>query len=384
MNSPTRKRAALAGALAAAFGLGVAFAPAWSRFASRAAAGEGQSSPAPSIRNGDKIIVPPGSPLRTELVVRRVAVTDNTRPLVFPATVEADPAKTINILPPVAGRIVELRVRLGDHVVKGQALAVLESGDLAQAYADDDKAQNEVKRTKRILERARALNKTGAGAIKDLEQAETDYEEASAELARAEARLKEIGVKSGKADSRLLTLAAPVTGSVVGLMCAPGTYANDTTASLMTIANLDAVWVTASVPESDVAHIAKGEAVDVTLLAYPGQTLRGAVAFVSDLIEADTRRCKVRVVFANADGKLKPNMFASASFRVPQESAIFVPNSALLMNNDSTVVLVEVEPWTFVRRPVVPGYGEAEGTRITQGLVPSDRIVVKGGVLLND
>jgi len=54
------------------------------------------------------------------------------------------------------------------------------------------------------------------------------------------------------------------------------------------------------------------------------------------------------------------------------------------MNNDSTIVYVEVQPWTFVKRPVTPGYGEGEGTRIDQGLEPGDRIVVKGGVLLND
>jgi cobalt-zinc-cadmium efflux system membrane fusion protein len=54
------------------------------------------------------------------------------------------------------------------------------------------------------------------------------------------------------------------------------------------------------------------------------------------------------------------------------------------MDNDSTVVLVEVAPWTFVKRSVVPGYGEGDGARIAQGLNSGDRIVVKGGVLLND
>jgi membrane fusion protein, heavy metal efflux system len=54
------------------------------------------------------------------------------------------------------------------------------------------------------------------------------------------------------------------------------------------------------------------------------------------------------------------------------------------MNNDKITVLVETEPWTFVRRAVVCGYGEGDGTRIDNGLSPGDRIVVKGGVLLND
>ena len=136
----------------------------------------------------------------------------------------------------------------------------------------------------------------------------------------------------------------------------------------MTIANLDSVWVTANVPEIDIAHIAKGQSVDVSFPAYPGQVFHGTVAFVSDVVEPDTRRNKVRIAFANPDGKFKPNMFANASFNIPQKSAVFVPNSALLMDNDSTIVFVEVAPWTFVKRPVIPGYGEGDGTRIDQGL----------------
>lgn len=238
-------------------------------------AGATSNPPVTVIHEDDKIIVPPESLLRKELVVQRVAVTDHTHRLVLPAAVEADPARTINILPPVAGKIVSLRVKLGDRVVKGQALAVIDSGDLAQAYADDDKAEHEVKRTSRNLERARDLKETGAGAVKDLEQAESDYGEARAELTRTKARLKEIGVKAATGgESRQLTLAAPTSGSVIALMCSPGAFANDTAASLMTIANLDFVWVTASVPESDLGHVAKGEAVDVTLPAYPGNPSR--------------------------------------------------------------------------------------------------------------
>jgi cobalt-zinc-cadmium efflux system membrane fusion protein len=167
-------------------------------------------------------------------------------------------------------------------------------------------------------------------------------------------------------------------------MTAPGAFANDPTASLMTIANLDSVWVTANVPESDIAHITKGESVDISFPAYPGEIFPSTVAFAAELLEPDTRRNKVRITLANRGGKFKLNMFANASFKVPQKSAVFVPNSALLMDNDSTTVLVEVLPWTFVKRSVIPGYGEGEGARIDQGLNPGDRIIVKGGVLLND
>ena len=337
------------------------------------------------IHQDDKIIIPEGSALRSRLVVQPVEVKNSPRVLQLPAVVEADPAHTVNILPPVAGKVVKLNVQLGDQVKKDQPLAVIDSGDLAQAYADDDKARSALKRVKLSLDRVRAVHESGGGPLKDVQQAEDDYEEAEAEYNRAEAHLKEIGVScETKGKSRLLTIVAPITGSLTALTTASGAFANDPTASLMTISNLESVWVTAMVPESDIASISKGQPVDVSFPAYPDQVLHGTVSFVSAVEEPDTRRTKVRIGFANSDGKLKPNMFANAKFKVPQNSVVFVPNSALLMNNDSTIVLVEVTPWTFVKRSVMPGYAEGEGTRIDQGLNPDDRIVVKGGVLVND
>ena len=306
LNNRPRKVVSICAA-ALILALGIALGAYLARSPGHALALDAPDQPALMIHRADKIIIPPGSVLRSQLAVAQVAVKDGPRTLVLPASVEADPARTINILPPVAGKVVELPVRLGDHVVKGQPLAVIDSADLAQAYADDDKARDEVGRTGRVLERVRGLNKAGAGAMKDLEQAQSDYEQARIEFDRAEARLKEIGVKSGKGESRQLTLKAPVAGSVTALMCAPGSFANDTTAPLMTVANLDSVWVTANVPESEIAHIGKGQALEVTFPAYPGKTFHGTVAFVSDVVDQDSRRCKVRMAFPNPKDLLKPN-----------------------------------------------------------------------------
>jgi cobalt-zinc-cadmium efflux system membrane fusion protein len=383
---PQRKRLSVRGVAAIVFVLSIMLGTLIPRLSRHAAAENVPSTAAPFfIQQGDKFVIPQGSAVRSQLIVQQVGVKNSPHTVMLPAIVEADPARTVNILPPVAGRVVKLAVRLGDRVMKGQPLIAIDSGDLAQAYADDDKARDAVQHAEHTLKRVRGLLDAGAGSLKDLEQAESDYAQAKAEFNRAEARLKEIGVPSQPEDgSRLLTVTAPITGSITALAAAPGAFANDTTAPLMTIANLDSVWVTANVPETDIAYIAKGQSVEVSFPAYPGQVFHGKVAFVSDVVEPDTHRTKVRISFANPGGKFKPNMFATASFNVPQKSSVFVPNSALLMNNDSTMVFVEVAPWTFIKRPVVAGYGEGDGTRIDEGLNPDDHIIVKGGVLLND
>jgi cobalt-zinc-cadmium efflux system membrane fusion protein len=336
-------------------------------------------------RVGDRIVVPEGSPLRTRLAVAAPTVKEVARTLVLPAVVEADPSRTVKVMPPVTGRVIALKVQLGGRVVQGQELAVIDSGDLAQAYADIEKARSTVTLTKKALDRQLSLEKAGGAAIKDREQSQSDYAQATAELERSESRLRAMGVPADqKEQSRLLSVKAPVTGSVIDLQVAPGAFLNDATAAMMTIANLDTIWVTANVPEKDIAFVFTGQTVKVTFRSYPDEVFSGKVLFISDVVESDTRRNKVRIAFDNPDKILKPNMFADATFVAPAVSRLIVPTSALLMTNDATSVFVEVSDWAFERRNVEIGYQEGATAIIKAGLRPGERVVVKGGVRLND
>lgn len=339
----------------------------------------------PFTRVGSRIVVPPNSPLRTLLGVEEPMMKETARTLVLPAVVEADPARTVKVMTPVAGRVVDLKVQLGGRVMQGQELAVIDSGDLAQAYSDIEKARSTETLTKKALDRQMGLEKAGGAAIKDREQAQSDYAQAISELARAESRLRAMGIpEDQKQQSRLLSLKAPVSGSVIDLQAAPGAFLNDPTAAIMTIANLETIWVTANVPEKDISFVFTGQTVNVTFPAYPGKVFSGKVLFVSDVIEPDTRRNKVRIAFDNPDKSLKPNMFADATFVAPAVSRLIVPTSALLMTNDRTSVFVEVADWAFERRDVEIASQEGTAAVIKTGLQPGDRVVVKGGVRLND
>jgi membrane fusion protein, heavy metal efflux system len=353
-----------------------------------AAAAEASTDATPNfVRQGERITIPERSPLRSRVAVQAVTSLDAAHTLELPAQVEADPAHTTNILPPVAGKVLELKVGLGDHVRKGQLLLVMTSGDFAQATADVQKARDALQLAKRIVERQRGVQQAGAGAAKDLEQAESAYTQAQAEFSRADTRLKSLNANGATvADSggQRLNLLAPTSGSITALSISAGQSANDATASLMTIANLENLWITANVPENLLAAVKKGQPVTIHLPAYPGEQFRGTVSFISDILQPDTRRSLVRIAVANPDGKFKPNMFANAAFAVPQVAQPVVPTSALLMNNDNTTVFVEVAPWTFVRRTVETGYEENGSARIQKGLNVGDRVVTRGGVLLND
>src|SRR5262245_533812 len=147
-------------------------------------------------REGQRISIPEGSPLRNKLTIAPIAEKEIERSLVLPAVVEADPAKLIKVLPPLAGRITHLDVQLGERVETGQPLIVLDSPDLAAAYADYDRAKVLLALAQKNRDRQRELTKVGGGALKEQLQAETDYITAEVEYQRADARLKQIGVEA--------------------------------------------------------------------------------------------------------------------------------------------------------------------------------------------
>jgi membrane fusion protein, heavy metal efflux system len=337
------------------------------------------------VHQGDKILVPSSSPLRQRLSVMPVAAQVVSGKLVLPGIIESDPARTAAVLTPLTGRVRELKVALGDRVVAGQVLAVIDSPDLAQAYDDNDKAADAVALTAKNLERQEGQHRIGAASERDLDQSRSDHAQAAAELTRTRARLQAIGASVDTHErSRSLTLRAPLAGSVTTLGVAPGNMINDPTLVIVTIADLSTVWATALVPEKDIGVVAKGQSTEVSLAAYPGKIFRGTVLFVSDVVEPDSRRNKLRIAFANPSYALKPNMFATITLLEPAQSRVTLPTSALLMNNDRTTVFVATAPWTFERRIVEPLLEEGPAVAISSGVTSGEQVVVKGGILLND
>jgi cobalt-zinc-cadmium efflux system membrane fusion protein len=348
--------------------------------------GRGKSTevPAALVHQGNAIVVPEGSALRRELTVEAASQQPLSPTLQLPAVIESDPARTAAVLTPLAGRLIALKVALGDRVARGQLLALIDSPDLGQAYDDNNKAADAFRLTARNLERQEAQNKLGVASDRDLDQAKSDHTQAAAEYTRTQDRLKILGAPEQSGQSRVLSVTAPVAGSVTALNVALGTMINDPTQPLMTVADLSTVWVSALVSEKDLGAVAKDQPAEVSILAYPERRLSGKVLFVSDVLEPDSRRNKIRIAFANADYALKPNMFATVTLTGTERSQVVVPSSALLMNNDRTSVFVATAPWTFERRSVVTQLEEGTSVAILSGVKAGDQVVVRGGILLND
>ncbi len=343
------------------------------------------AEPAMLERRGEQIVIPESSPLRQRVRVEPAREREVGAKLVLPAVVESDPARTAAVLTPLGGRVLEIKVALGDRVHQGQVLALIDSPDLGQAYDDHEKAADTLQLTRKNLTRQEEQLKLGTASTRDLDQARSDNTQATAEYSRTVARLRTLGVPAERQPySTLLAVTSPVSGSVTALNIARGNLINDPTQPIMTVADLSTIWVTALVPEKDVAVVAKNLDADVTLSAYPGRVLHGKVLFVSDVIESDSRRDKLRIAFANADISLKPNMFATVTILGPKRSRVVLPTSALLMNNDRTSVFVATAPWTFERRTIEAQLEEGTTVALDSGVKPGEQVVVQGGILLND
>lgn len=336
-------------------------------------------------RRGDSIFVPQGSALRAKLTVEPAAAVPVSGRLQLPAVVESDPRRTALLLPALGGRVQELKVGLGDRVSAGQVLALIDSPDLAQAYDDDRKAADTLALTRKNLERQEGQLKIGALSERDLDQARSDHTQAAAEYARTQARLRSVGASlEPKSRSSVLSVRAPFAGSITALSVATGNMINDPTQSIMTLVHLGTVWVTALAAEKDIPALAAGQDAEVTLDADPGHVLKGKVLFVSDIVEPDSHRNKVRIAFENPGYQLKPNMYARVTLQGTPRPQVVLPTSALLMNNDRTSVFVAIAPWTFQRRAVAPDLQEGTRVAILSGLTAGEQVVTRGGILLND
>ncbi len=210
-------------------------------------------------------------------------------------------------------------------------------------------------------------------------------------IAAARQRLRALGVSRrqiGELErrhrvSRDVARYAPSNGVVVDLGVRKGSYVTPKT-QIMQLADLSTVWVIGEVDERDAARVHVGQKVIAHFTAFPGHIRRGWVDYVYPLMSAATRTLKVRVRLNNADGKLKPNMYARiAILAAPRPNTVLIPNSALIHTGESERVAVALGGGRFDICPVRAGYSSDGRTQILKGLVPGEKVVVSAQFLID-
>jgi len=296
--------------------------------------------------------------------------------------IQADPTKVVRIYPPASGRVISIDVKPGDHVQRGEELAVLQSTDIGSARADYDKAKIEADRTARARDREKSLYDHGAAAEKDYIEAQAAAQSAQAELERAQQHLTLLNL-SPQGTSDRVPLASPISGAVLDVSAAPGEFSKSLESAnpLLTIANLENVWAVADVFEKDVSKLGVGKPVTVSAAAYPGRSWSGKIGAISDALDPTTRTLKVRVVLPNGSRELKPEMFCSVHVDTSNRQAILVPASAIIHEGDRSTVFVQKNGKPELQNVTV-GSTFGSQVEVLNGLQPGDRVAAQGAELL--
>jgi RND family efflux transporter MFP subunit len=151
---------------------------------------------------------------------------------------------------------------------------------------------------------------------------------------------------------------------------------------VLTIADLRSVWVSSDVPENSIRLIRVGEAVDITLDAFPEQTFSGRVARIADTLDPKTRTLKVMIELPNPRGMLRPEMFGRIRHLEAARSTAVLPVGAIIQGDGRNVVYVEQSKGRFEAREVVLGNRVGEVVAIVSGVNVGERVVVDGVMLL--
>lgn len=330
---------------------------------------------------------------------------------------------------PVTGRIVDVKVNVGDRVSAGQTLATIHSTDIEQAEADLLQKEGQVRADlKRDL---LLLDSMIASAAEQLKLSESTYkrmkslfDQAIASQAAYQAatiqkekdtisldtlrkkrdraislsaertkiltepavqKLRLLGLSTSEIDEvrrtrrvdPIDTVDAPAGGIVSERLVNPGELV-DPTRQLFTIGAYENVWIKADVYEKDIARMRAGEKIKVEVDSFPDEEFYGKLNYVSDSINPSTRALSVRAEVPNPGFKLKPRMFVRMTIWTGSVRALSVPKTALQDAGDTQVVYVPIGKNRYEERVVKVGVICGDSAAIEGGLRPGERVVTAG------
>lgn len=315
-------------------------------------------------------------------------------------TIGLDERRTARLGSLVEGVVRQVAVQPGDGVRAGQRLASLHSHVIHDAWAGYFKAlasrraeeravafaEIAEQRAKRLFDDKAFSREEAERAVVNHAHAEQALAAARADVTRAEDELRHYGMTpSADADphaAESIGVTAPFAGTVIERLASEGAAVVPGT-PLLVVSDLSTLWVAAEVDERHLPRLARGHDAGVTVAAYPGETFAGRIDAIGDTIQSTTRRVVVRVTVANADRRLKPQMFATVRLgAAAPRQVLVVPTEAVQQMDGESLVFVRSADGRYQRRAVAIG-AETDGlVEITRGLADGEAVVRRGAFLL--
>lgn len=320
--------------------------------------------------NNFKVDHPEQFPLATAVEHKAVPALNVT------GVVQPDIGRAVPVISLAAGRVVEIKARLGDVVQKGQLLLRVQSNDVSGAYQTYLKAVNDERLARVQFERAQTLYDKGAIAKSALEAAEDAAQDTKVDLNAALEQLRLLGVDKDH-PSPIVNVVAPISGVITDQQVTNAAGVQGLSGpNPFTISDLSYVWIICDVYENDLDAVHVGEYADIHLNAYPGKVFKGRIDNILPILDPNIRTAKVRIEVPNP-GMMRVGMFVAATFYGKQaEMHAAIPATAILHLHDREWVYAPLGSGHFKRLEVATGSmlpGNMQ--EVVSGIKPGDQVV---------
>ena len=259
----------------------------------------------------------------------------------------------------------------GDHVKRGQRLFTIYSPDLVATQEE-------------YLLAFQSQKQFGESEIPEVAAGSKDLLEAT----RHRLLLWDIGdehireLERTRQVTKTLPIHSPISGTVIRKEILQGTHV-EPGEELYTIADLSHVWILADVYEYELPSIKVGQEATVSLSYDPTITLHGRIAFIYPTVDPKTRTAVVRFEVANAEDKLKPEMYTNVELHIPLGVQVAVPEGAILDTGTRKIVFVDRGHGTLEPREVRVGAKVEQFYIVESGLIPGERVVASAIFLID-
>ncbi len=324
---------------------------------------------------------------------------------------EFKPFEDVDVHAKVAGYIKVIYVDVGDHVKRGQTLAVLEIPELAAELAGADasvrRSGEEIRRAEGDLARSQSMHSAAHSAYARLKQAadsraglvaqqeiddsqakdlesEAQVSGSSAALSAAHEQLQvaEANQKQYAALSDYSRIVAPFAGVVTaryadtGALIAAGTSSSSQSVPVLRLAEISKLRLVLPIPESVAAQIHLGDPVKARVQAL-NQDFVGKVSRFADSLDRATRTMETEIDFDNRDGHLIPGMYAETQLSLREKNgALTIPLESVMRNGEDATVLAVNSENIIEERHVKLGLEDSVRVEVLSGLTDQDRVVI--------
>jgi multidrug efflux system membrane fusion protein len=342
-------------------------------------------------------------------------VTTKDVPVDISSVGNVEAFSTISIRAQVTGTLTEVKFSEGDYVKKGSvlfridprpyqaaldqatanlardvALETQAEAQLTRDIANADYARAQAQRTQELVRRGIISKDQGDQTTSAAQAADALVSADRANIASAKATLvsQQAAVDSAKLQLDYCTIPSPIDGRTGNLVIKAGNLVSANSTELVTITQLDPIYVTFSLPAVNLpdlkTHMTQGQ---LAVTASPQTTgvppVKGTLSFVDNSVDPATDTIRIKATFANSDHTLWPGQFSKVTVRLTTLSnATVVPTEAVQTGQDGQFVFVVKQDQTVEQRPVTVGQGMDQDTVITKGLTPGETVVTEGQLRL--